>query len=391
MNWLFAHDNRFLKADDGQVYSEVAFSYSNWERYLAHVDNLTILARMEKLGGLDKNTINLSSGPCVTFQKVEDPYGIRTLTPFPIGYKTVLEAVKKTDGVIARLPSEIGYMALKAARKTNTPYCIEVVGDGYQTMATYGNWKGKLYAPIAERKMKRNIASSHHTLYITENHLQERYPPVGYSVSCSNVEIPNIEEKTVSQRQVKIKSDRKRLHIGMNGSLSSPYKGFESTFLALAKIKSELPPFEFRILGRGPKERWQALAKELDLEKNVVFCGTLPNKEVCTWLDDIDIFLMPSKTEGQGRALIEALSRGCSCLGSNVGGIPELLEPEQLHESGDVATFANQIKELATNIEKQLLYAERGIERVKPFQSEILQNTRQEFFHRFKEAIEMRN
>ncbi|WP_430534853.1 glycosyltransferase [Listeria rocourtiae] len=391
MNWLFAHDNRFLEADDGQIYSEVAFAYSNWERYLVHIDQLTVLARMEKLGDLNKKAINLSSGPGVTFQGVEDPYGVRTLTPFPIGYKTVLEAVKKTDGVIARLPSEIGYMALKAAKKTNTPYCIEVVGDGYQTMATYGNWKGKIYAPIAERKMKRNIATSQHTLYITERHLQERYPPVGYNVSCSNVEIPKIEKDTLVRRQARIESDRKRLHIGMNGSLSSPYKGFETTFLALAKIKSELPPFEFRILGRGPKERWQDLAKELGLEDCVVFSGTLPNKDVCTWLDDIDIFLMPSKTEGQGRALIEALSRGCSCLGSNVGGIPELLEPEQLHESGDVATFANQIKVLAISKEKQLQYAERGIERARTFQSEILQNKRQEFFHRFKEVIEMRN
>ncbi|MBC2068139.1 glycosyltransferase family 4 protein [Listeria booriae] len=387
MNWLFAHDNRFLEANDGQVYSEVAFSYSNWERYVAHVDQLTVIARMEPLGDLDTKLLNLSSGENVAFEGMPNPYGIRAFTPFPRGYKTVLATVEKADGVIARLPSEIGYMAVKAARKTNTPYCIEVVGDAYNAMATYGDWKGKLYAPFAERKMRRSISNANHTLYITDRHLQERYPTSGQSVSCSNVELSNLEIETIERRQERNAKPAEKLIIGMNGSLSSPYKGFETAFQALASIKTELPPFEFRILGRGSKEDWLGVIEQLGLTEHVVFSGTLPHQGVYEWLDDIDIFLMPSKTEGQGRALIEALSRGCSCLGSNVGGIPELITKEQLHEPSDTAELANKLVKLAINPKQQQRYAMLAFERAVTFQSERLQEIRQQFFQDFKRTI----
>ncbi|MBC1559055.1 glycosyltransferase [Listeria booriae] len=387
MNWLFAHDNRFLEASDGQVYSEVAFSYSNWERYVAHVDQLTVIARMEPLGDLDTKLLNLSSGENVAFEGMPNPYGIRAFTPFPRGYKTVLATVEKADGVIARLPSEIGYMAVKAARKTNTPYCIEVVGDAYNAMATYGDWKGKLYAPFAERKMRRSISNANHTLYITDRHLQERYPTSGQSVSCSNVELSNLEIETIERRQERNEKPAEKLIIGMNGSLSSPYKGFETAFQALASVKSELPPFEFRILGRGSKEDWLGVIEQLGLTEHVVFSGTLPHQGVYEWLDDIDIFLMPSKTEGQGRALIEALSRGCSCLGSNVGGIPELITKEQLHEPSDTAELANKLVKLATNPKQRQRYARLAFERAVTFQSERLQEIRQQFFQDFKRTI----
>lgn len=387
MNWLFAHDNRFLEASDGQVYSEVAFSYSNWERYVAHVNQLTVIARMEPLGDLDTKLLNLSSGENVAFEGMPNPYGIRAFTPFPRGFKTVLAAVEKADGVIARLPSEIGYMAVKAARKTNTPYCIEVVGDAYNAMATYGDWKGKLYAPFAERKMRRSISNANHTLYITDRHLQERYPTSGQSVSCSNVELSNLEIETIERRQERNEKPAEKLIIGMNGSLSSPYKGFETAFQALASIKSELPPFEFRILGRGSKEDWLGVIEQLGLTEHVVFSGTLPHQGVYEWLDDIDIFLMPSKTEGQGRALIEALSRGCSCLGSNVGGIPELIAKEQLHEPSDADGLASKLVKLATNPKQRQRYARLAFERAVTFQSERLQEIRQQFFQDFKCTI----
>ncbi|MBC2169836.1 glycosyltransferase family 4 protein [Listeria booriae] len=387
MNWLFAHDNRFLEASDGQVYSEVAFSYSNWERYVAHVDQLTVIARMEPLGDLDTKLLNLSSGENVAFEGMPNPYGIRAFTPFPRGYKTMLAAVEKADGVIARLPSEIGYMAVKAAWKTNTPYCIEVVGDAYNAMATYGDWKGKLYAPFAERKMRRSISNANHTLYITDRHLQERYPTSGQSVSCSNVELSKLEIETIERRRKRNAKPAEKLIIGMNGSLSSPYKGFETAFQALASIKSELPPFEFRILGRGSKEDWLGDIEQLGLTEHVVFSGTLPHQDVYEWLDNIDIFLMPSKTEGQGRALIEALSRGCSCLGSNVGGIPELIAKEQLHEPSDADGLAGKLIKLATNPKQRQRYARLAFERAVTFQSERLQEIRQQFFQDFKRTI----
>jgi len=61
-------------------------------------------------------------------------------------------------------------------------------------------------------------------------------------------------------------------------------------------------------------------------------------------LDDVDIYIQPSRQEGLPRALIEAMSRGCPAVGSTAGGIPELLSPECLHQPGDHARLAELVE-----------------------------------------------
>lgn len=382
MKWLFAHDNRFYQASDGSVFSEVAFQYRSFGRYLEHADELVVLARLEKApksAPLEK--WNLSSGPQIQFVGVADPYGIRCFTPFPKGYHAVKKEIAKVDAVVARLPSEIGYMAVDAAEALGKPYAIEVVGDAYGAMKGYGNLKGFLYAPIAKYKMKKRVKQAPQVLYITERELQRLYPTYGKMISCSNVELPKTAHPTRVYRIARIADVSRKIKIGMNGSLSSKYKGFDTAMKAIALAKTNLPPFEFEILGKGSPLEWEALAFDLGIEENVRFIGSMPNKEVYHWLDEIDLFLMPSRTEGQGRALIEALARGCPSLGSNVGGIPELLSPEQLHEPEDSRALAQKITEILTQPELQLKYAKEAFLLSEKFESEVLEEKRKRFFN----------
>ncbi|WP_163655530.1 glycosyltransferase [Listeria sp. PSOL-1] len=388
MKWLFAHDNRFFHNENGEVFAEVAFQYESFKRYLEHADELTILARLEKVSpDMPTDKWNISSGPKVNFVGVADPYGVRCFTPFPKSYQEIKREVAKTDAVIARLPSEIGYMAVDAAKALGKPYAIEVVGDAYEAMNTYGNLKGTLYAPIAKHKMKKRVQDAPHVLYITDQALQKIYPTRGKAISCSNVELPLRESTCEKQRINKIENPSGPIKIGMNGSLSSAYKGFDVAMKALAIAKPELPPFQLMIVGKGPSAEWQALASQLGIEKEVCFVGSMPNKEIYQWLDSIDLFLMPSRTEGQGRALIEALSCGCPALGSNVGGIPELLEEKQLHEPDDSTTLAKKIIEVVTEPSVQLSYAKKAFLTAEKFESLNLQSKRRQFFNQLKLAV----
>lgn len=88
-------------------------------------------------------------------------------------------------------------------------------------------------------------------------------------------------------------------------------------------------PQHFRIefLGEGNPDRWIKLAKEHGIYENTKFLGTLPSGDaVFKWMDNLDVYLQPSSAEAQGRAIIEAMSRGCPVIASRVGRIPELID-----------------------------------------------------------------
>src|SRR5439155_26719861 len=79
------------------------------------------------------------------------------------------------------------------------------------------------------------------------------------------------------------------------------------------------------------------LAAELGIREQVCFRGQLPAGEpVRARLDAADLFVLPSRSEGLPRAMVEAMARALPCIGSNVGGILELLAPEDLAPAGDI-------------------------------------------------------
>ena len=122
------------------------------------------------------------------------------------------------------------------------------------------------------------------------------------------------------------------------------------------------------------------------LATNVRFDGTLPAGEpVFDWLDAIDVYLHPSLAEGLPRAVIEAMSRGCPVVASNVGGTPELLPAEVLHDPGDVDRLSDLLR-LATDHGFRVAAARRNFDTAREYSREKLLARRDEFWGAFAEA-----
>ena len=95
-------------------------------------------------------------------------------------------------------------------------------------------------------------------------------------------------------------------------------------------------------VGGGPLEGDViALATKLGISDRIVLHGKLSaGQKIFEFIDSLDLYLQFSKTEGLPRALIEAISRGCPSISSDVGGVHELLPADLLVRSMDVDGLA---------------------------------------------------
>lgn len=385
MKWLFAYDHKFFRKGQ-QFFSKQAFPYEMWQRYLEHCDDLIVTGRIQKLNENDTN-YSLSSGNQLTFVNIPDASNLGYFLPDNAAETALVKEIKKVDAVIARIPSQIGYLAVKVAQQLNKPYAVEIVGDPKESYRFHGNWKAKLYAPLATRTMKKVVKTAPFALYITEKELQKLYPTKGIQTACSNVELTHFADDFFINSR-KERDLKHKVTFGMIGSLDSNYKGLDIALQALATIKSTIPEFEFRVLGSGMSSKWQKLVDELQLKDNVIFCGTMPAEEVFDWLKDIDIYLQPSRTEGQGRSVIEAMAMGCPAITSNVGGMKELTDDRMRFPNGDEQELAKIIQLL---LENNVIYQQqivRNYQAAMDFSKEILEEKRKIYYKKFMDWIE---
>jgi glycosyltransferase involved in cell wall biosynthesis len=376
MKAVFAHDHKFKHAD-GKIYSN-AFHGGLWRRYLPHFASLTVVGRDGGAKG-DGREINAAS-PGVTIQLWPDLNPARLLRRLRIKRELAV-LIRENDAIIARLPSEYGLMAAGLADRMGKPYMVEVVGCARDAFSHHGSRIARLYAPIAAYRVKRTVARAPFVLYVSQEFLPRRYPAsVGaVSVSASNVELPPSSPDTLAMRQARIDGPDRRIRLGLIGSLSTRYKGVHTAIEALASLRGIGLDVELHVLGPGQSMPWQALVEQSGVATKVFFHAPVSaGQAVLEWLDGIDIYLQPSLTEGVPRSLVEAMSRGCPAVASNVGGIPELLPAEYLIEPEDAAGLAATIARLAGDKPRMHREAGRNFEKSQEFDGALLAIKRDE-------------
>lgn len=364
--------------------------YSNpvkatYPRYLPLGDEITVLCHGKNVVTPQSDMIEDGA---VRFVFIPKTNNLKTLLIEHNRIKQVIEKeVKNTDVCVVHMNGH-GRMVLHYAQKYGKPIMSVVGGCPWDALWNY-DWRGKLLAPWEWWRTKVAQRQIPYTIYVTKYFLQGRYPNGGHWVACSNVNIKTGEDSVLENRLHRIKEkyiNHDVLQIGTSAALDVPYKGQKYVIRALASLRDKGVKFEYHLIGRGDPKFLQKEIERYHLSEQVIIYGALPHKKVLSFLDNIDIYIQPSKQEGLPRGLIEAMSRGCLCIGSNIAGIPELLEEKYLFPKGNVSRLTRILEKI--NYDSLKEQGLRNFEVAKEYDRDLLNKKRNEFILEFKKSFE---
>ena len=144
-------------------------------------------------------------------------------------------------------------------------------------------------------------------------------------------------------------ADRVLMHI----SNFRPVKRVRDVVRVFARVREQLPCV-LVMVGDGPdRVHAEAEARELGVEERVFFLGKI--ETVAPLLSAADLFLLPTQSESFGLSALEALASGVPVVGTNAGGLPEVVrdgETGALCAVGDIEGMASAAVDILLDRER---------------------------------------
>jgi glycosyltransferase involved in cell wall biosynthesis len=147
-----------------------------------------------------------------------------------------------------------------------------------------------------------------------------------------------------------------------------PAKGVDVLLRALSSVVRSIPEAHLVVAGEGPDEaRLRGLADRLELRHHVTFTGHLERGEMEARLEPAWVQVVPSLwDEPFGNVVTEAMVRGVAVIGSDAGGIPEVVRDGidgRLVPPGDAEALARALLEVLTAPERADVWGAAGRQR----------------------------
>ncbi len=156
-------------------------------------------------------------------------------------------------------------------------------------------------------------------------------------------------------------------YVVVNVAHLAGHKGQKYLVRAVPLVLAKIPTARFFIVGGGElMPELQSLAASLGLKQKLIFTGF--RRDVGSFYQIADLFVMSSVQEGLGTAVIDALALGKPVVGTCAGGIPEIIRDDEtgrLVASADPAALAGGIIELLANPERAKQMGRRGQEMIR--------------------------
>lgn len=382
----FFHDERFTRDAAGTYRGTGAIPYAALARYLGHFDRVVVVGRLEPPNAWARTVV---SGPGLEFACIPRS-ALSPSRAFAVARRHVREVLSGVGAAVVRMPSMIGPLACREARRRGMPYLVEVVADAFEALWHHGSWKGRVGAVPLALLNRHHIARAPFSIYVTRETLQRRYPPGGATIAVSDVVIEAPRPEVLERRIARIarRTPGAPATVGLIGSYDVGYKGHETALQALALLRRQGRDVRLRCIGAGEPGRWRARAAALGVAAATDLRDALPHgAAVLAWMDALDVYAAPSLVEGLSRALVEAMSRALPAVASRRGGNPELLDPSCLHPAGDAPALAALISHLLDDRIELEAQARRSWEIAAGYARDRLEARRTAFVATFRSSV----
>lgn len=318
-----------------------------WIAYLEVFDSITIHVRIDESKKIDDGYV--LEHPRIRFVPIPFYNGaLGFLTKYFSLKSYIYGQIKDPNNFYAMwLPSQLGALVFKATKRIGAPLMVSVIGDTEDVSKTIlPKPINSIVAFFSKRVTQKIILNSDAVSYVTTKTLQKKYPacPSAITLARSDVKLPTVPQKKDIASYF-FRTGSKRISVIAVGSQQQNYKGHDLLIEAMSLLNNKKIPIQLTIVGQGIlHEKLVSQAKELSLN-NITFIKSLGSTEmVAKELQRHDVYIMPSRTEGMPKALLEALDAGVFSLGSRVGGIPEILPSNCIFEPNSASTIAEKLK-----------------------------------------------
>lgn len=390
MNLLYISTFMFSQ-NNGKTFALPSCADSFFSKYLDVFDEVRVLGENVK-SYLDPSKLVEIKEPRISVRILPRNTSPKEFKNDKVLKEALKEEISKAEAILIKPSTRRGIMAIKIAEKLNKPYMIEMTGDIHNALKQNPSVIRRLYAPVIYRKIKRAIRNCPYGLYVSRDYLQGKYPIKGKMCGCSDVVLEKSDDAVLQKRFEKIDNMKNgdTVKLALIGFYQGNGKGVDTAIRALAQLPDN---YELSVLGNGTEKSrndWYAYAKERGVDENRLhFPPPLPSaNEVLLWLDGYDFFVLPTRSEGLGRCIVEAMSRGCPSLATDICTMPELLPEECRFSLDDDKTLARYIAEYSRDKSKMKELAKKHFEKAKEYDFDILKQRRNEFLIDFKNYCE---
>jgi glycosyltransferase involved in cell wall biosynthesis len=391
-----ATEQRFV-AWRGGVYAVGAGDYSFWRRYLTVFPRVNVVARVTPVEDLPAGSTR-ADGPQVHLVPLPTYLGPRqALGRLPGLLAAVGRLTAEPGAWLLRVPGLVGTLVYLGLRIRRRPFAVEVVGDPQESLsrAALGHLGAALYRPLAGMLLRRQCRHAAGAAYVTAETLQRRYPPGGeMSTHYSSVELTDDwfegrDEPRGTRTRIQERIGPARLIFV--GSLAQRYKGLHVLLGAIRLCREEGFELRLEVVGDGKlRPEYEGLVERWGLRDAVHFAGTLPpGAPVREQLRAADLLVMPSLVEGLPRAMLEAMACGLPCIGSRVGGIPELLDPDEMVPAKDPRALARKIGEMVSNPARMAAAGGKNRSIARGYRASVLEVRRNAFYRHLSERTQV--